>query len=687
MKPIRRSIWIALLFLGVCTAQANSGYYSRLDKDTLVIGNQWMERKFFWNKGNLITYSLTDKQAKQTWLNRLKTPDFQITKDAVALNGSYEAKEIKETSIHPNYLAISISFTTGTLAVKKVYRIYENSPTIACDIYLKGSADFAIDNKVANAADRKNIEFAEDMKSQQLTAIIDQVKLDGFHWQTNIVEFFDVTDWNNNLIQEKRLIPYRKTMYRGNLLLAHNNENNSGFFFLKEAPTSSVQLAYNGYDFTTDFNHFTMSGLGLAAADIKTEEWTKAYGGVIGVYSGSELAPLKALRSYQKNLRKLLPQRDEMVMMNTWGDRSQDSKVNEKFSLLEVEKAAELGISHFQIDDGWQVGKSPNSALAKGSFKNIWDNPDYWKPDPAKYPNGLHPIVKRGKELGVEICLWFNPSVQNDYADWEKDVNALVSLYQTYGIRTFKIDGLAIPNKQSEINLRKLFDGVLDKTNHAVVFNLDATAGRRAGYYTFNEYGNIFLENRYTDWQNYYPYWTLRNLWQLAKYVPAEKLQIEFLNKWRNADKYGKDIFAPNNYSFDYLFATTMAAQPLAWFEGTGLPAEALKIKDLIKAYRKVQHDFHKGTILPIGDEPSGRSWTGFQSINGNKGYFIFYREHTPDATSAVKTWLPAGAKVKCTPVLGNGKAINTTVSKTGSIDVSLPKINDFVMYQYEITP
>lgn len=685
---MRKSTWIALLFLGVCiNSQAKDAYYSRLEKDTLVIGNKWIERKFLWNNGNLMTYSLTDKSTNQTWLNRLKTPDFQISKDAVASNGTYVAKEIKENTIHPNYLAVEVNFSSGTLAVKKIYRIYEDSPTIACDIYLKGSADLAVESKMANAADRKNIEFAEDMKSQQLTAIIDQIKLDGFHWHTNIVEFFDVTDWNNNLIQERKFIPYRKTMYRGNLLLAHNNENNKGFFFLKEAPTSSVQLAYNGYDFTTDFNHFAMSGLGLTATDIKVNEWTKAYGGVIGVYSGSELAQLKALRSYQKNLRKLLPQRDEMVMMNTWGDRSQDSKVNEQFSLLEVEKAAELGISHFQIDDGWQVGKSPNSALAKGSFKNIWDNPNYWKPDPAKYPNGLHPIVKRGKELGVEICLWFNPSVQNDYADWEKDVNALVSLYQTYGIRTFKIDGLAIPTKQSEINLRKLFDDVLEKTNHEVVFNLDATAGRRAGYYTFNEYGNVFLENRYTDWQNYYPYWTLRNLWQLSKYVPAEKLQIEFLNKWRNVEKYGKDVFAPNHYSFEYLFATTMAGQPLAWFEGTGLPAEALKIKDLIKAYRNIQHDFHTGTILPIGEEPSGRSWTGFQSINGDKGYFIFYRENTPEASAAIKTWLPVGSKVKCTPVLGNGKAINTTVSKTGSIEISLPKINDFVMYRYEITP
>lgn len=680
-----KRILIALLFLSAFTAvKAEDGYYSRLIKDTLVVGNKWIERKFLWNNGNLITYSLTDKSTNQTWLNRLKTPDFEITKDT-PLNGTYHSKEVKETAIHPNYLAVEVNVSLGTLTVKKVYRVYEDSPVIACDIYLKGSTDLALDAKTINAADRKNIEFAEDMKSQQMTAILDQIKLDGFHWQTKIVEFFDVTDWNNNLIQERNIIPYRKTNYKGNLLVAHNNENNKGFFFLKEAPTSSVQLAYQGYDFTTDFGHFTMSGLGLTAKDIKAEEWTKAYSSVIGVYSGGELQQLTALRNYQKNIRKLLPQRDEMVMMNTWGDRSQDSKVNEKFSLLEVEKAAELGVSHFQIDDGWQIGKSPNSALAKGSFKNIWDNPDYWKPDPAKYPRGLHPIVKRGKELGIEICLWFNPSVQNDYADWEKDVNALVSLYKEYGIRTFKIDGLAIPTKQSEINLRRLFDSVLEQTNNEVVFNLDATAGRRAGYYTFNEYGNVFLENRYTDWQNYYPYWTLRNLWALSKYVPAEKLQIEFLNKWRNADKYGKDIFAPNNHSFEYLFATTMAGQPLAWFEGTGLPREALKIKELIKTYRKIQHDFHTGTILPIGDEPSGRSWTGFQSLKGNQGYFIFYRENTTEAVGSMKTWLPAGTKVKCTPVLGNGKIINTTIAKNGSIEVTLPKINDFVMYRYEI--
>lgn len=682
-----KRLFLPFIALGIAlTSYSQQGCYSYLKNDTLRIGNKLIERKFILNGGNLITYSLTDKVNNQVWINRTKNPDFHISKDKEnPVNATYSSKKVEETVIHPEYLETTLAFTLGTLNIMRVYRIYENSPAIACDTYLKGSTTSVFGGRSTNLADMKNIEFAEDMKSKQVTAILDRLSPGGNHWQMKTIEFYDVTDWNNNLVFETKAIPYRKNSYRGNLLFAQNAENNNGFFLLKEAPSSSVQLAYNGNDFTAEFGSFEVVGLGINETDLKQDEWIKTYSCVTGVYGKNELNGLMALRSYQKNIRKLLPGRDEMVMMNTWGDRSQDSKVNEKFSLIEVEKAAQLGVTHFQIDDGWQVGKSPNSAVAKGSFKNIWDNPDYWKPDPQKYPNGLHPIVKRGKELGVEICLWFNPSVQHDYADWQKDAQAMIDLYNEYGIRTFKIDGLAIPTKQSEINLRKLFNEVLTETNEQVVFNLDATAGRRGGFHLFTEYGNIFLENRYTDWGNYYPYHTLRNLWQLSKYVPAEKLQIEFLNKWRNVDKYKNDMFAPGNYSFEYLFAITMAGQPLAWFEGSGLPEEALSIKKSIEAYKKIQHDFHLGTILPIGEEPSGKSWTGFQSIKGDKGYFIFLREDNPERTGMVETWLEEGVKVKCTPVLGDGKAFTDTVGRKGVLKVELEKKNSFGVYRYEI--
>ena len=169
--------------------------------------------------------------------------------------------------------------------------------------------------------------------------------------------------------------------------------------------------------------------------------------------------------------------------------------------------------------------------------------------------------------------MWFHPTNENYYATWETDAQIVNDLYNDYGIKYFKIDGVKLPNKLAETNFRNFLDKVSESCNHDVVFNLDLTADNRGGYNYFTEYGNLFLENRYTDGGNYYPYWTLRNVWMLSKFVPVQKLQIEFLNPARNADKYPKgDIYAPSQLPFDYQFAITMVGQPLAWFEGSSLP-------------------------------------------------------------------------------------------------------------------
>ncbi len=682
---MRYLLCIVLSFYSFCGISAEGPCYGYLKNDTLVIGNQQVERKFLWNDGNLITRSLTDKASGQTWVSAGKNPDLYISgkKDEIA-GGKFLFRRVEKNAIQPERWEAEILYNSGQLQVKRIYRLYDNCPAIACDTYLKGSTTEVWTGARENQADMKNVESVQDMAVKVLTPAVDQLHLPGKHWQVDAIEFFDVTDRNNTLVQPVSALSYHKNQYRGNLLFAHNTEIEKGIFFLKEAPCSSVQLAYPGSDFVAEFGNFMVTGMGVAPQDLKADEWTKTYSCVLGVYEGCELNRLTALRNYQKQVRTLVPGRDEMVMMNTWGDRSQDKKVNEAFCLKELEKAAQLGVSHFQIDDGWQYGKSANSAFG-GSFKNIWSNPDYWKPDPAKYPHGLAPVVQKGKELGIEICLWFNPSIQNNYEDWEKDAGAMIDLYNQYGIRTFKIDGLMIPNKLSEIRVRQIFTKVLEATGHQAVFNLDATAGRRGGYFFFNEFGNIFLENRYTDWTNYYPYWTLRNLWMLSRYVPAEKIQVEFLNKWRNTDKYNNDPFAPAQYSFDYLSAIAMAAQPLAWMEATGLPKEAFSTGKLIKGYREIQHDFHEGVILPVGDEPSGRAWTGFQSVRGNEGYLIIFREKTPDRKAEITTWLPEGKQVVLKALFGKGTDFTATAGKDGRLSVTIPQINDFVIYKYQI--
>ena len=311
-----------LLVFCVCltivqTAKATA--YSRLAGDTLVIGNDAIERSFLWNDGNLITTEVRDKRNGKVFLSHSKTPDCYLVKGTLS-DGHYEAKRVESDGVHEAHLLVTVACRIGTLEILRHYRIYDECAVIGCDTYLRG-AMAASNSKETSAADRKNIEFAADMATEVGTPTLDRLQLEGKHWQTRVVEFFDVTDWNDNLVTERSFIPYRRTGYRGNLLIASDNVGGGAFFILKEAPTSSTQLAYTGKDFVTEFGTFLVTGIGLSPKDVTADKWTRAYSCILGVAADNGYAALSELRRYQKGQRLLRPYRDEMVVMNTWGDR------------------------------------------------------------------------------------------------------------------------------------------------------------------------------------------------------------------------------------------------------------------------------------------------------------------------------------------------------------------------------
>ncbi|WP_338869068.1 alpha-galactosidase [Spirosoma sp. SC4-14] len=680
------------LLAGQSVAQLQSCRAS-LSNDTLVLENDLIARRFRWNNGQLITLSLTDKKRKQSWEWISKDPDCAFPgHTSPSGKGELTTKPIQGQPNQTDHLEVSVTTRLGTLDVRRVFRIYPNIATLSCTFYLRGKASPEWQQAAGQSAaglDFKNIESQADLNKRTATVpAMDKLALPGNHWRGRAVEFADMTDRNNTLVTEVPYNLYRQPGFlKGNLLWLTDGLSGSSLFVLKESPVSAIQLANPGFDFLVKNGSVQTVGAGILPTDVTETDWVRGYGYTLGLGGMTELDGLRTLRSYQDANRPRRADRDEMILMNTWGDRNKDTKIKEQFIITELQKAAQLGITRFQIDDGWELGKSMNSATPGGSSEAIWKNPKYWTPDPDRFPNGLKPVIDAAKKLNIELGLWFSPSVDSSFKHWDKDAQTLIGLYKEHGIRTFKIDLVQIPDKTAEVNFRKFLDTVMAATNYEVIFNMDVTAGRRNGYHFMNEYGNLFLENRYTDWTNYYPYWTLRNLWNLSKYVPPQNLQIEFLNKWRNADKYpAGDRFAPANYSFDYLFAITMMAQPLAWFEATGLPVEAFQTAKLIQTYRTNQTQIHAGHILPIGDEPSGKSWTGFQSITSDtEGFLLLFREDTPEGQDMIKTWLPAGKRVSLEPVAGAGKATNLVILKEGRLSVTLPTPNSFGLYRYKV--
>jgi hypothetical protein len=573
-----------------------------------------------------------------------------------------EISAVEKDYYAPAHLEVLLVNRYGEVQVKRVFRIFPGTPAVSCTYFM----------------DYNQVEFDE--------SYMEAFSLPTRHWKLRAVSFRDATDVNDNLVIERELIPYKvDEPVEGNLLFAWDLAGGNSFFILKEAPNVTSQINYPGYDFLASNRGLKIPFSGFPE-QAPVDGWVRGYTITMGM-PGDQTGGIRSLRSYLKNSLNYDPVRYEMVMMNTWGDRGRDGKISETFILDELEAAHKLGISHFQIDDGWQQGLSKNSADTSGSQWDSWARGS-WVPHAERFPNGLEKILKSADEKKMELGLWFNPSNVDSYADWEYDAGVVINLYRSTGIRYFKIDGVALMDKQAEINLTRFLDTIKNSTKGEVFFNLDVTHGVRGGYYTFRPYGNLFLENRYTDWVVYYPFHTLRNLWMLSRYVPPERLQIEFLNIWRNPELYVPgDPFAPSNYSFEYAFAVAMAAQPLAWFEATGLPNEAFETAETIKRYRKIQADFHAGQIFPIGEEPSGRSWTGFQSVNENQGYLLVFREDNNREKIDLQTLLPPDSKVRLRMILGHGpeSVIDKMVNSEREVELILPERNSYVMYKYQI--
>jgi len=490
------------------------------------------------------------------------------------------------------------------------------------------------------------------------------------HIQLTAVEMADRTDHHDSLVKESVHQHYKSHKARGNLFLLDDYARNRGLLLAKHSPCpdSAVRRASDG-DLILSGDKAHLRGCG--------------YGAAYGVGKPSELFDL-----YKHLYTGLCEQTGtNFIMSNTWGDRSRDSAMKEEFVLRELDCAHHLGVDIVQLDDGWQKGISSNSTYAAqncgGVFEGFWDfDPDFWELDPKKFPGGMETILHKASELGIEIGLWFAPDSADNFVNWQKDVDVIRTLSEKHGARYIKLDGVVLRSEECEKNYLAMLDAIRQlrcPDGKPLRFNLDITNDERLGYFCGIPYGTLFVENRYTDWKNYYPHRTMRNLWQLSGYLPAAKFQFEVLNPRRNVELYGDDPLAPANYDIDWCFASVMASNPLIWMEMQHLNDEDTEaLRRIIAVYRKHRDAMSEMTVHPIGDLPDGVGWSGFHWQGTSGGYVTLFRGITDKETHTFE--LPVHGK-HWTILHSNTE---TTVGETSAgLRASIGKKRGYVFLKY----
>ncbi|MBR2988921.1 MAG: alpha-galactosidase, partial [Clostridia bacterium] len=460
--------------------------------------------------------------------------------------------------------------------------------------------------------------------------------------------------------------------------------HDEGLLVVKESPTSIARLGDTDYDLLiTRDGCIYLVGCSLSFdKEFIIDAHTPLYSGAIGVGKPQNL--LADFKKYYLYGATAIKNNPVYITSNTWGDRSRDTALCEDFILKELELAKELGVEVLQIDDGWQKGITENSGVASDGVAlglGFYDaDPDFWTPRLDRFPHGLEPLAKRASELGIKLGLWYSCDGSNEYANYMRDAQNLLALHQKYGVYYFKLDGIRLDTVNCVKNLTLLLKTVFATSGGKIRFHLDITAGKRYGYLFKREFGNLFVENRYTDWGNYYPHRTLKNLWQLSRYLPTQKLQFEFLNPRRNKAVYSADPLAPNNYGLDYIFASVMFANPLCWLEMSNLASDDIvAVKPLIEIFRSISADITTTIVEPVGYEPDGASFTGLVARGKNHGYILLFRELT--ASSEFTFDLPVNITNSTTLFSSE----NTTAIFNGkSANFRAKNARSFILVKYE---
>ncbi|MBQ9502099.1 MAG: hypothetical protein IJU70_08095 [Lentisphaeria bacterium] len=432
------------------------------------------------------------------------------------------------------------------------------------------------------------------------------------------VAFCGRTDFSSVQVRETDTV---RAEENGNLLFCRGRDG-AGFFFLQEAMPSAERRDPELCDFRIDGEDGTVFSCtwGVEPRDLRAEqEWT-SFRHVLFVHPRGE--ELRLLRRYLAV--RFDQSRFHSVMVNPWGCGRFPELLDGDFLRREVRAAAEVGATHYQIDDGWQKGRS----LAELLVRNRHITRDFWQLSDELRPV-FADLVALCRDVGVSPALWFAPSVNCDYRDWRTSAEILWDFYTRYGIGAFKIDGVMMRTAEAEKNLRSLLRTLRTRSRGRICFNLDTTSGQRAGYFSFLEYGNVFLENRYVHAlrrHNYHPENTLRSLWRLAKYVRTQALQIEV--PWPgivDAGAYRDFPCDPRAYPFDYWAAISLFANPLLWMAPSLLPpGDRGTLRGLMKLHLEIRGRLFSGDISPVGMEPDGAALTGFFA---DSGYLLLFRE------------------------------------------------------------
>ena len=210
---------------------------------------------------------------------------------------------------------------------------------------------------------------------------------------------------------EKKLLP---GIYENSSSTGSSSDRHNPFFMLKRGNACETQGEVYGFNLVYSGNHSGIIEINpygkLRVTDginplnfsckLKPQEEFKTPEGVM-CFSNEGFEGLSArLHDFVRNhiVRGEWKYKERPVLLNNW--EGTYFNFNEDKLISMAQKAKELGIELFVLDDGW-FGKRDDSRSSLGD----------WKENRKKLPSGIKGLAEKIKAMGLMFGLWFEPEM------------------------------------------------------------------------------------------------------------------------------------------------------------------------------------------------------------------------------------------------------------------------------------
>jgi hypothetical protein len=440
----------------------------------------------------------------------------------------------------------------------------------------------------------------------------------------------------------------------------------AGAMLVKESPKCVNQQAHNTGAFYGRPWGLASTGWGLAPKEIVPDRFRECWAHWTIVYRDGDDGLQRALKQFDAARYPVFPERDMFILSNTWGSANPLGAqfTEEEFVLREIPALAEIGVDVMQIDDGWQKSGG------------LWDARDF-RP---KYRNGWKDIKAAADKSGLRLGLWV--AIRNaEVADLKQNLDEL-------GFISWKADFECLESRgdyEERIGrYREVLKHAWMKTQFTLCPEYDDP---RYGWYFAREYGSIFFQNiqeALPDHLTMVPFQVLRQHWLMAKYFPANKLQVMLQNPRRVGP-----CSDGREHSHAYCFAMGLPFVPCFFQSAQFLDGDGRReLSDLIGIFKGCREDIFTSLTFPIGDLPDNASWSGFQMVSRQRegGHLLVFRElHSPSPQHTLALKFLAGKTVVLTDLTHGAAPRAVEVGADGNVRLEIPQPADFRLFRYDI--